>query len=104
PARKLDKSVAMRLPPEWKAHSGHHLGRFNGGAHIARRKRFEFDLTRSVRSRDGHDRTQRRGNRNEFGRGIEMAKRTAERAAVARLPMADLADRLVHQRTSLPQD
>src|SRR5438270_12621069 len=33
-----------------------------------------------------------------------MAERAAERAAIARLPMADMADRVVHERTAPADD
>ena len=41
------------------------------------------------------------GDRDQFRRRIEMAQRAAERAAVAGLAVADLLDRLVHQRAAL---
>ena len=37
----------------------------------------------------------------QLGRRIEMAQRTAERAAVAGLAVPDLGDGLVHQRAAL---
>ena len=45
-----------------------------------------------------HSRIMRGTDRNQLGRRIEMAERTAYGAAVARLPMADVHDGLMQQR------
>ena len=70
--------------------------------HIARGKSREGDLALPFAARrQSRLASSAAATQDQFGRRIEMAQRAADRAAVARLAMADVADRLVHQRDSV---
>src|SRR5690348_4589395 len=96
-ARELDERIAVRLRPQREARRGDELVELDRRRQIAGRKIRELDLARAVRAlhRDGG--IERGRDRDKLGRGIEMAKRAAERSAVAGLAVPDLQDRVVHQ-------
>ena len=101
PAREFDEAVAVAVRPEREAHGGHQLVQLDRRRHEGDREGGELDLARAVRPLHRHGRIHRGGDGHEFGRRIEMAERAAERAAVAGLAVADMQDRLVHQRAAL---
>ena len=100
-ARELDEGIAVPGRPAWKRGAGHQLIERDGRRHISDGERGEIDAARAALADHRDCRIKRGGDRDQLRRRIEMAQRAAERAAIARLPMADLPHRLVHQRTAL---
>src|SRR5438067_10804696 len=91
----------MAFAPQWKVHARQQFVLAQRGRHESRRELRKRDLAGAARSLRRQHRIHGRGDGDELGRGIELAERAAERAAVTRLPMADLQHRLVHKRTAL---
>src|SRR5215468_7499657 len=96
--------MAVRLRPEWKTHHGDDLVRLDRRRHVGDREGVNRDVARAVRPLHSDGGIERRRDRDQLGRWIEMAERAAERTAVAGLAMADLQDRLTHQRTAIANE
>ena len=96
--RHLDKGIAVAFPPQRQAHRNYKLIRFDRRHHETGGKLCERQFAPSVRPRHRDNRIAGHCDRDQFGGRIKVAQRTADGAAVARLAMADLLQRLMHQR------
>ena len=104
PAREFDEGVAVPAWPAGKGRAGDHLVQLDRRRHVGDRKGGKIDAARSIAARNRDLGVERRRERDQLRRWIEMTERTAERAAITRLPMSDLAHRLVHERATLAHD
>src|SRR5438874_9582863 len=91
----------MAFAPQWKVHARQQFALAQRGRHESRWELRKRDLASAARPLQRQHRIHGRGDSDELGRGVELAERAAERAAVTRLAMADLQHRLVHERTVL---
>ena len=87
----------MLRRPDLKARPSYDLVKTNGGAHKSETEIAKGDFAPAFRPGYLNDRIVSSGDRDEFGRRIEMAEGAAERSAIARLAMSDVQDRFMHQ-------
>src|SRR4051812_3086947 len=92
--------MAMALAPKRKANRRQQLAFAERGCHETGGELRERQVARAARALHRDDGIQRRSHGDQLGGGIEVAERTAERAAVARLAVANLQHCLVQQRTA----
>src|SRR5690348_5155191 len=100
PACEFEEGIAVRIRPQRKSDRRQALVRAHARGHIAGGKFGKRNPPLAARPQDRDGRVERRRHGNDFGRGIEMAERTADGAAVARLAMPHLTNGFGKQRTA----
>src|ERR1043165_6265825 len=97
PAREFDEAIAVPLWPRREAHADEKLVRIDGRRHEPFGKFGKCNIAFAASAGDTHGGIEGRGDGDQFGGRIEVAKRTADRAAIARLAMADIQNCIVDQ-------
>src|SRR6185437_10351655 len=97
-ACELQERIAVPQPPWLERHRGQDLVRLERARHESRGEGVESQDPLAAYAFGFERATIKRRQIDELGCGIEMAERAADRAAIARLAVTDMGERLLDHR------